>query len=152
MDDWKSLKVGQLEAMKAALAQAMDEGAIGFSTGLIYAPGCFAEMEEIVQLAKVVAEKGGVYASHIRDERNEIEAAVDEALTISEQANIRTLISHLKAAEQQNWGKIPKVLQQIETFNATHPELQAAVDVYPYTAISTKLRAFVPNYILKEGI
>lgn len=152
MDDWKTLKPEQLATMKAALHQALEEGAIGFSTGLIYAPGCFAEMEEIVELAKVTAAQGGVYASHIRDERNEIEAAVTEALTISERANIRTLISHLKAAEQQNWGKIPKVLAQIEAFNEQHPELQAAVDVYPYTAISTKLRAFVPNYLLKEGI
>ncbi|MFK7969350.1 MAG: amidohydrolase family protein [Bacteroidia bacterium] len=152
MEDWKSLRPQQLDAMKEALAQAMDEGALGFSTGLIYAPGCFAEMEEIVELAKVTAAKGGIYASHIRDERNEIEAAVSEALTISEQANIRTLISHLKAAEKQNWGKIPRILKQIEQFNETHPELEATVDVYPFTAISTKLRAFVPNYILKEGI
>jgi N-acyl-D-amino-acid deacylase len=58
----------------------------------------------------------------------------------------------LKAAEQQNWGKIPKIIQQIETFNESHPDLQAAIDVYPYTAISTKLRAFIPKYILKDGI
>jgi len=152
MDDWKSLKEGQLAEMKKALAQSMEEGALGFSTGLIYAPGCFAEIEEIIELAAVTAEKGGVYASHIRDERNNIEEAVNEALTISEQANVRTLISHLKAAEQQNWGKIPKILKQIEAFNQNHPDLQAAVDVYPYTAISTKLRAFIPNYILKGGI
>lgn len=152
MDNWKELKPAQLTTMKSALAEAMKEGALGFSTGLIYAPGCFAELEEIVELAKVTAEKGGIYASHIRDERNEIEAAVAEALTISERANIRTLVSHLKAAEQQNWGKIPKILKQIEAFNEKHPHLQAAVDVYPYTAISTKLRAFIPNYILKEGI
>lgn len=152
MEDWKNLKDGQLEEMKVALGKAMDEGGIGFSTGLIYAPGCFAGMDEIVALAKVVAEKGGIYASHIRDERNGIEEAVDEALTISKRANIRTLISHLKAAEQQNWGKIPKILKQIESFNQAHPNLQVAVDVYPYTAISTKLRAFIPNYILKGGI
>ncbi|MFT7450691.1 MAG: N-acyl-D-amino-acid deacylase [Patescibacteria group bacterium] len=152
MEDWKTLKPGQLEQMELALEKAMDEGGIGLSTGLIYAPGCFAEMEEIVTLAKATAKKGGVYASHIRDERNGIEEAVTEALTISERANIRTLISHLKAAEQQNWGKIPKILKQIEAFNEAHPDLQAAVDVYPYTAISTKLRAFVPNYILKDGI
>ncbi len=152
MEDWKDLKPEQQARMNAALEQAMDEGGIGFSTGLIYAPGCFAEMQEIIELAKIVAKKGGVYASHIRDERNGIEEAVTEALTISEQANVRTLISHLKAAEQQNWGKIPKILKQIERFNEAHPDLQAAVDVYPYTAISTKLRAFIPNYILKDGI
>ena len=152
MDDWKNLKPSQLEEMKADLAQAMDEQSLGLSTGLIYAPGCFAELDEIVELAKVVADKGGVYASHIRDERNEIEAAVEEALIISERANIRTLISHLKAAEKQNWGKIPKILKQIETFNEQHPDLQVAIDVYPYTAISTKLRAFIPKHILQDGI
>ena len=152
MEDWKSLKTEELEVMKAEMAQAMEEGAIGFSTGLIYAPGCFAEMEELVELAKVTASKGGVYASHIRDEREGIEEAVTEALTISEKARIRTLISHLKAAEQQNWGKIPKVLQQIEAFNEQHPDMPAAVDVYPYTAISTKLRAFIPKDLLTDGI
>ncbi|MEL6537650.1 MAG: amidohydrolase family protein, partial [Bacteroidota bacterium] len=101
---------------------------------------------------KVTAENGGVYASHIRDERNHVEEAVTEALTISEKAGVRTLISHLKAAEKQNWGKIPKVLQQIEEFNAKHPDMPAAVDVYPYTAISTKLRAFIPKHYLQDGI
>ena len=152
MDDWKALKPAQLETMKSAMRQAMDEGALGFSTGLIYAPGCFAEMAELIELAKVAAEKGGIYASHIRDERNKIEEAVEEALTISEKANIRTLISHLKAAEKQNWNKIPSILAKIEAFNRKNPNIAAAVDVYPYTAISTKLRAFVPNYILKDGI
>ena len=152
MDDWKALKTNQLDQMKSELAAAMDQGALGFSTGLIYAPGCFAELEELVELAKVTAEKGGLYASHIRDERNEIEAAVAEALTIAEKAHIKTLISHLKAAEKQNWGKVPKILQQIEAFNQRHPDLEVAIDVYPYTTISTKLRAFIPKYILKEGI
>ncbi|MEZ4684632.1 MAG: amidohydrolase family protein [Bacteroidia bacterium] len=152
MDDWNELKTSQLEDMKAALAQAMDEGAIGFSTGLIYAPGCFAELDEIVQLAKVTAEKGGVYASHIRDERNNIDEAVDEALAISGRAGIRTLVSHLKAAEHQNWGKIPAILKKIEAFNQKHPDMPAQVDVYPYTAISTKLRAFIPKHFLQDGI
>lgn len=152
LEEWKSVSQEQKDEMSDDLAQAMDEGALGFSTGLIYAPGCFAELDELVQLAKTTAAKGGVYASHIRDERNEIEAAIDEALTISEQAQIPTLISHLKAAEKQNWGKIPTILKKIEDFNKKHPNLQAQVDVYPYTAISTKLRAFIPKHILKDGI
>ncbi|HAA16649.1 MAG TPA: hypothetical protein DCE41_35045 [Cytophagales bacterium] len=152
MDDWNELRDGQLESMKGELKKAIDEGALGFSTGLIYAPGCFAEMDELVELAKIVADHGGVYASHIRDERNHVEEAVTEALTISERAGVRTLISHLKAAEKQNWGKIPKVLKQIEEFNAKHPDMPAAVDVYPYTAISTKLRAFIPKHYLQDGI
>ncbi|EDP96263.1 amidohydrolase family protein [Kordia algicida OT-1] len=151
MDDWHNLQPSQLEAMKTALAEAMDEGALGISTGLIYAPGCFAEMDEIVTLAKVTAEKGGVYASHVRNERDGLEEAVEEALTIGKQANIRVLISHIKAAEKENWGKIPKVLNMLEEFNKTS-ELQAACDVYPYTAVSTKLRAFIPKYMLQDGI
>ncbi|MEM7187442.1 MAG: amidohydrolase family protein [Bacteroidota bacterium] len=151
MDDWHDLKPEQMETMKTELANAMDEGALGLSTGLIYAPGCFAEMDEIVDLAKVAAEKGGIYASHIRNERDRLEEAVEEALTIGKRANIRVLVSHLKAAEKENWGKIPKVLKQIEAFNA-ESELQAACDVYPYTAVSTKLRAFIPKYLLQDGI
>ncbi|MEZ4885245.1 MAG: amidohydrolase family protein [Chitinophagales bacterium] len=151
MDDWNELKPHQLTAMKTALTTAMDEGALGLSTGLIYAPGCFAAMDEIIELVRIVAEKGGVYASHIRNERDKLEDAITEALTIGKQANIPVLISHLKAAERENWGKIPKVLQQIEAYNAENI-LQATVDVYPYTAVSTKLRAFVPKYILQDGI
>ena len=151
MDDWHNLQPSQLEAMKTSLATAMDEGALGISTGLIYAPGCFAEMDEIVALAKVTAEKGGVYASHVRNERDGLEEAVEEALNIGKEANIRVLISHIKAAEKENWGKIPKVLKMLEAFNETS-ELQAACDVYPYTAVSTKLRAFIPKYMLQDGI
>ncbi len=151
MDDWHNLKPGQMEAMKAELAKAMDEGALGMSTGLIYAPGCFAEMEEIIELTKIVAQKGGIYASHVRNERDSVEEAVKEALTIGKKANARVLISHVKTAEKENWGKMPKVLKQIEEFNATS-KLQAACDVYPYTAVSTKLRAFIPKYMLQDGI
>jgi len=151
MDDWNQLKDSQLVDMQKALGIAMDEGSLGISTGLIYAPGCFAETDEIIKLVHTVAEKGGVYASHIRNERDKLEDAVTEALAIGKKAQIPVLISHLKAAERENWGKIPKVLQQIETYNAENT-LQATVDVYPYTAVSTKLRAFVPKYILQDGI
>jgi len=151
MDDWHDLKPAQMDLMRQELSEAMDQGALGLSTGLIYAPGCFAEMDEVVDLVKIVAGKGGVYASHIRNERDKLEEAVEEALTIGRKGNIRVLISHIKAAEKENWGKIPKVLKQIEEFNETS-ELQAACDVYPYTAVSTKLRAFIPKYFLQDGI
>lgn len=149
--DWNHITKEEIAQMKSALAQGMEEGALGISTGLIYAPGCFADTEEIVGLAKIAREKGGIYASHIRDERDEIEAAIDEALRIGEMASIPVLVSHLKAAEKKNWGKIPKILQKIENYNATH-EIQAQIDVYPYTAASTKLRAFIPKHILQDGI
>lgn len=151
MEDWHDLTTSQMELMKKELSEAMDQGALGLSTGLIYAPGCFAEMDEIIEFVKIVAKKGGVYASHIRNERDKVEEAVEEALTIGKKANIRVLISHIKAAEKENWGKIPKVLKQLEMFNETS-ELQAACDVYPYTAVSTKLRAFIPKHFLQDGI
>ena len=151
MDDWHKLEPEQMEDMKKSLSAAMDEGSLGLSTGLIYAPGCFADIEEIIELCKVVAAKGGVYASHVRNERDRVEEAVDEALTIGERANIRVLISHIKAAEKQNWGKVPKLVKKLETYNETS-ELKAALDVYPYTAVSTKLRAFIPKYLLQDGI
>ncbi len=151
LSDWHRVSTEDQRAMEVAALEAMDEGALGFSTGLIYSPGCFAETEEIVALAKTVASKGGIYASHIRSEREEIEAAVDEALSIGEQANCRVLISHLKAAEQPNWGKIPSIIKKIEAYNQSH-EQQAWVDVYPYTAVSTKLRAFIPKAFLADGM
>ncbi len=151
LDNWNEVTDQDMQHMSEALRQAMRDGALGLSTGLIYAPGCFAETEEIVELAKVVAEQGGVYASHIRSERDEIEAAVTEALHVGKEAKIKVLISHLKAAERPNWGKIPKVLAQIEAYNRSS-EVEATVDVYPYTAVSTKLRAFIPKYILQDGI
>jgi N-acyl-D-amino-acid deacylase len=150
LQDWNKPTASEIETMKAALAQAMDEGALGMSTGLIYSPGCFAETEEIVALAEVVKEKGGLYASHIRNERDLLEEAIEEALNISQQAGLRVLISHLKAAERPNWGKIPRVIERIERYNSENGN-SARVDVYPYTAVSTKLRAFIPKYLLDEG-
>jgi N-acyl-D-aspartate/D-glutamate deacylase len=137
--------------MKSAMEKSMQDGALGLSTGLIYAPGCFAETSEIVELAKIASKFGGIYASHIRDERDLLEEAIEETLTIGEQANINVLISHLKSAEKRNFGKIGKVLTRLEEYNKSH-KVKAKIDVYPYTAVSTKLRAFIPKHILADGI
>jgi len=151
LSDWHNVSDADLEGMKIETAKAMDEGALGISTGLIYSPGCFAKTEEIVELTKVAASKGGLYASHIRNEREDIIEAIDEALHIGDQANCRVLISHLKSAEQQNWGKVPAIIDKIEDYNKTHDQ-KAWVDVYPYTAVSTKLRAFIPKSFLADGL
>lgn len=151
LSDWHNVSDKDLNDMKEATAQAMDDGALGISTGLIYSPGCFAKTDEIVALTKVAAEKGGIYASHIRNERENIEDAVEEALHIGDAADCRVLISHLKSAEQQNWGKIPGIINKIESYNNTHDK-KAWVDVYPYTAVSTKLRAFIPKDFLADGL
>ena len=149
--DWKNIEADELTSMKEQMEKSMQEGAIGLSTGLIYAPGCFAETNEVVELAKIAAKHGGVYASHMRDERDKLEDAIEETLTIGEQAGINVLVSHLKSAEQRNFGKIPGVLKRLDEYNATHDN-QAKIDVYPYTAASTKLRAFIPKHILEGGI
>lgn len=150
LDDWHEVKAEDQKRMEEALEEAMQEGALGMSTGLIYSPGCFAKTEEIVALAKVMAKYNGLYASHLRSEREELHEAVDEALEIGGKANCRVLISHLKAAEQPNWGKIEGVIEKLEAYNSTHDQ-KAWVDVYPYTAVSTKLRAFIPKAFLADG-
>ncbi len=151
LDDWHTPSQGRIEAMKAALIEGMEDGALGLSSGLIYSPGCFAPMEELVELAEIVKEYGGIYASHIRNEREKLEEAVEEALTIGNKAGLNVLVSHLKAAEKPNWGKIPGVIKRLERYNAEN-NLQTAIDVYPYTAVSTKLRAFIPKVFLKDGL
>jgi N-acyl-D-aspartate/D-glutamate deacylase len=149
--DWNHIQSEELTRMKQEMKKSMQEGALGLSTGLIYAPGCFATTDEIVELAKIAAEYGGIYASHMRDERDKLEEAIEETLTIGEQAGINVLVSHLKSAEARNFGKIPQVIKRLEEFNQTH-NTEARIDVYPYTAVSTKLRAFIPKQILADGI
>ena len=151
LKDWHSVSEREMDEMCHGLAQSMEEGAFGLSSGLVYPPGCFAETAELVELGKVVARYGGFYASHIRDERNLLEEAVDEALEIGRGAGIPVLISHLKSAGKANWGAIPRILERIEAFREAH-DVPVIVDVYPYTAVSTKVRTFLPKEILVDGV
>jgi len=151
LKEWTSSSKEEQREMELAMAASMNDGSLGLSTGLIYAPGCFADTKEIIELAKIAKNNGGIYASHIRDERDKLEEAIDEALTIGEQAGIDVLISHLKAAEKINFGKIGGVLKRLEQYNQSHTQ-QAKIDVYPYTAVSTKLRAFIPKKFLEGGL
>ena len=151
LKDWKSCSDIELQSMKSDLNRAMTEGSFGLSSGLIYPPGCYAETSELIELGKIVANHGGFYASHIRDERDKLEDAVNEALEIGRGAGIPVLVSHLKAADKPNWGKIPHILDSIENFRRRH-DMKVIVDVYPYTAVSTKLRAFLPKELLVDGI
>ena len=151
LKDWNSVSENELSLMKHCMEESLHDGSLGLSTGLIYAPGCFAETDEIVELAKIARKHRGVYASHMRDERDKLEEAIEETLTIGEMAEISVLVSHLKSAEKRNFGKIPGVLKRLEEYNQTH-EQQAKIDVYPYTAVSTKLRAFIPKRFLEGGL
>jgi len=116
----------------------------------VYAPGSFANTQEIIDLAIVAKNRGGLYASHIRDERQDLEDAIEEAIEIGRQAGIPVLVSHLKAAEKPNWGKIPRVIRHIE--NARAEGISVSFEVYPYTAVSTKLRSYLPKDILQDGL
>ncbi len=151
LEDWKSLKEPELEQMVTALQGALSEGAFGLSSGLIYPPGCYAETDELVALTRVVARASGIYASHVRNERQHLEEAVEEALEIGRAARVPVLVSHLKAGERPNWGKVPKVIRRIEEYRKSEG-LAATFDIYPYRATSTKIRAFLPYDLLQDGI
>lgn len=146
----RALEGGAFEELERAIEGAMIDGALGLSTGLVYAPGSFANTDEIVRLARVAARHGGRYVSHIRNEREGLEAAVAEVIEISRRAGLPALISHLKAAERPNWGKIPRVISTIEQARAEGVEV--TFEVYPYGAVSTKLRTFIPKEILEGGV
>lgn len=131
----------QMEAMKNEVRLAMEAGAFGMSTGLIYPPSVYAGTDELVELAKVAASMGGIYTSHIRDEGNKVEEAVDEAITIGRRAGIPVEISHLKAEFRSNWFKMASILKKIEAARAEGMDVTA--DMYTYPAINTSLNALV---------
>jgi N-acyl-D-amino-acid deacylase len=135
---------GQLRAMATEVRRAMEEGAVGFSTGLIYAPGVYADTDEIVELARAAGEAGGFYASHIRGEGDTLLPAVAEAIEVGRRAMVPVEISHLKASGRPNW---PKMAEAIELIEAARAEgLDVTADMYPYPAGSTGLSTLVPSW------
>lgn len=135
--------------MDALVEQAMRDGAVGFSTGLIYLPGTFAKTEEVVELAKAASKYGGIYASHIRNEGNEVVKAIEEAINIGEQAKMPVEISHFKIASKALWGKSPLTTQLVEA--ARQRGLSVTVDQYAYTASSTSLDSRIPSWVTAGG-
>jgi len=132
------------------MADAMEDGAWGVSTGLIYAPGSYAETEEIVAVARAAARLRGFYASHIRGEGATLLSAVTEAIRVGRDAELAVQVSHVKAAGRRNWGGVPKALALIDAARAEGLDVRA--DVYPYTASSTTLRTLLPDWALDGGI
>ena len=135
--------------MNALVEQGMKDGAVGLSTGLIYVPGTFAKTEEVVELAKVASRYGGTYASHIRNEGNEVVAAIKEAINIGEQAHMPVEISHFKISSRALWGQTPMTLGLVE--DARRRGLTVTIDQYAYTASSTSLDARMPNWAVAGG-
>lgn len=141
----------QLEQMKALVAQAMEAGAMGITTALIYPPSAYHKTENLIELAKVAARYDGIYASHIRDESAKFLDAVAEAIRIGEESGAGVEIFHLKAAYYPNWGKdMPAALAMIQA--ARDRGVHVAADVYPYVAGGTGLEITAPNWVYADGL
>lgn len=139
----------EMKKMEALVEQAMKDGAVGLSTGLIYIPGTYAATEEVLRLARVAARYKGVYASHMRDEGDSVVQAIEEAILIGREAGIPVEISHFKVSGQQNWGRSRETIALIE--KARQQGIDVTIDQYPYTASSTGLNTLLPDEILADG-
>ena len=139
----------EIKQMQELVAKAMQQGAVGLSTGLIYIPGTYSNTDELISLAKIASQYNGLYASHMRDEGDSIVHAINEAITIGEKANIPVQISHFKVSGQQNWGRSKQTVDLIK--NARTRGLDVTIDQYPYTASSTSLSTMIPQEILADG-
>lgn len=139
----------ELATMRGLAADAMREGAFGISTGLIYAPGCFGNEAELIEVTKGVAPYGGIYASHIRDERAKLVEAVEEAIAIGRGAGTSVQLAHHKACGAVNWGKVNDSLAAIREARAEGIDVTA--DQYPYTASATTLSTLLPMELNDGG-
>jgi N-acyl-D-amino-acid deacylase len=139
----------EMEKMRGLVRQAMEEGALGVGSSLIYAPAFYAKTPELIELSKVAAQYGGLYISHMRSEGNRLLEAVDELITIAREAKIPAEIYHLKAAGRNNWGKLDDVIKKVEAARAGG--LQITADMYTYPAGSTGLDAAMPPWVQEGG-
>lgn len=139
----------ELAQMESLVDRAMQDGAVGLSTGLIYLPGVFSKTDEIVALAKVASAYDGIYASHMRHEDSRIFEALDEVFRVAREAQIRAEISHVKLAGERAWGQADKVLAYIEAARATG--LDITQDQYAYTASSTGISQLIPDEAFDGG-
>jgi N-acyl-D-aspartate/D-glutamate deacylase len=138
-----------LEEMQRVAAKGMEEGAWGMSTGLQYVPSAYADTVELVAMSREIARHNGIYASHIRDEGDELLEAIEEVIQIAEQSGVPCHISHLKASKRRNWGKVRAAARIIE--GARQRGLKITADQYPYTASSTSIMAMLLPEDEREG-
>ncbi len=146
--DRKPITSDGLKQMTRALEQALDEGASGLSTGLLYAPGLFASEDEIVELCRVVAARDGIYTTHMRSESTRLIEALQETLRIAERSGVRAQVSHLKASGRKNWHLLDNALEMIH--EAQERGMDVAADRYPYLAGCTDLDVVLPDWA-QEG-
>lgn len=139
----------QLEEMKRLVAEAMEDGAFGLGTSLIYPPASYANTDELIALAKVAASYGGIYTTHMRSEADFIVDALNEALTIGKEAGIPVEIYHLKVNMSRNWNKLDTVLYKIDS--ARRAGMKVTANIYPYAASATGLTSRLPNWVQEGG-
>jgi N-acyl-D-amino-acid deacylase len=140
----------ELVAMRRLVAEAMEHGCAGLSSGLIYSPGSYAETDELTALATVAAQHGGFYATHMRNEGPALLAAVEEALTVASQSGAGLQLSHHKVLGRSNWGLTERSLARVA--EAQDAGMDVLLDQYPYTATSTTLTALLPTWMLEGGV
>ncbi|HEV2912139.1 MAG TPA: D-aminoacylase [Pyrinomonadaceae bacterium] len=148
-EDDKQPTPQQMDEMRELVRREMEAGALGIGSSLIYAPAFYAKTEELIELCKVAAKYQGKYISHMRSEGNRLQEGVEELIRISREARIPAEIYHLKAAGQQNWNKMDRVIAMIEA--ARREGLKITADMYMYTAGSTGLNASLPPWALDGG-
>ena len=139
----------ELEQMKDMVEQAMQQGALGLSTGLFYVPGSFASTEEIVELSKVAAEHGGIYISHMREEAAQLIDSVNETIRIGEESGIAVQMTHHKVIGVENWGSSIDSLRLVD--QARERGIDITIDQYPYTASQTGINALIPQWAQEGG-
>lgn len=142
-------KPAELKAMQAMVAEAMEAGAHGLSTGLIYPPSCYGSTREITALAKVAAQYGGGYFTHMRDEGAGVLKSIDEAVSIGKGSGAYVQISHLKVTNPGNWGRAGELLRRIDRARAKG--VAVTCDQYPYTAASTGMKTLLPQWVHEGG-
>jgi len=140
----------EMAHMKSMIAEAMESGAFGLSTGLIYAPGSYAQTDELIELASVAAGYGGIFTTHMRNEGEGLLESIQETIRIARAADIRAQISHLKVSGKRNWGRSSDALSLIK--DAREQGLELTADQYPYNAGSTGLFALLPADTLSGGV
>ncbi len=148
--DARRLEREEIEAQNRLIRAAVDEGALGVSSGLIYEPGRYADLAELVASASAARASGApLYASHVRDEGDALEAAIDEAIAVGERAEVAVQCSHHKAAGKRNWGKVHRSLAAID--RARTRGIGVAIDAYPYVASWTELATVLPPAVREGG-
>lgn len=148
-DEDRTPTAAELEQMKTLVAQAMQDGALGLSTALIYPPGAYARTDELISLARIAAQYGGIYATHMRSEGQSEEAALDEAFRIGREAHLPVEIFHLKVSGKSRWGSMPRLVAKIQAARASG--LDVTADMYPYLAGATALASCLPPWAADGG-